>query len=355
MIIWLYAHLLRLYPRSFYARFGAEMLDVFTQAWSHRPPGRAAMLTFCFREFGGLMVSIIVERAQSGPGLRALFRRRLAPLWLFAFSLMIAAPVSLSYWGYLFTPPASAVASVSVVEHVALVRFDSRYTPSIIPLDRVPTASLTDFPPSQILKSLPATLRMDQTLDPALAKHLAAALAREPVELGTSTAEYAREPAINPNGCGENCFQVGVQPQTDGSLLVIFPEMKGQPPVPGMTQRLTPDDAWYYSYMMPAGYVVQGRDAEGKPLVFAAIASGAVGNDHYRYHELVFTPGVDGLALRSRMSYSFDVAGVEGFTFPVLAVCLFVPLLLLWFGFLLVAGLVAFVGRHSARWRSAAS
>jgi hypothetical protein len=287
--------------------------------------------------------------------LRRLFRRRLVPLWLFAFSLTAAVLLSLSYWGYL-TPPSSTISAMKNIDYIALVRFDAHYNLSVIPLDDMPYLITPDFPPSQILSHLPSNLNIDKTLDPVLAQNLSAALAREGVELAAPRAEYQPEPVMNPNGCGLNCFQAGVQPQEDGSLLVIYPEIRleGQPTIEAMTQRVTPNDWWYYNFITPAGYVVQGRDADGAPLVFVAIASGAVGNDRYLYHELTFAQGSDGLVLRNRLSYNFDISGMEGFTFPVLTVFLFLPLVFVWYFILFIGELIAFVRRRSARWRSVA-
>ena len=356
IILRLYARLLRLYPREFYARFGADMLGVFAQAWQECRHGRAAALVFCLHEFGGLLVSIAIEHASEigRPGFRLLFRKRFVPLWLFVFSLMAAALFSLSYWGYL-TVPSSTISAVQTIERVALVRFDENYTMSVIPLDHMPYLITPDFPPSQILSQLPANLNIDKTLDPTLAQELSAALARERVELAAPRAEYLPEPVMNPNSCGENCFQVGVQPQEDGSLVVIYPELnlEGQPPVDSMTQRVTPNDWWYYSFITPAGYVVQGKDADGTPLVFTAIASGAVGNDRYLYHELTFAPGADGLTLRNHMSYRFDISGLEGFNVAVTTTFLFLPLLFLWFLILFIGALIALVRQRTARWRAA--
>jgi hypothetical protein len=356
IILWLYARLLRLYPRGFYERFGLEMLDVFQQARRDRPYGHTATLIFFLREFGGLLISIITEYGQShsGSGLRMLFRKRFIPVWLFIFSVITAVSISLNYWGYLIRPP-STISAVKTIDHIALVRFDSNFRLSALPLNELPYTDIPDFPPSQILRELPANLRIDKTLDPTLAEQLSAALAHEQVEIGMShLTDYLPRPAINANGCGQNCFLPGVQPQTDGSLLVIYPEMvlDTLSSEPGFTQHMTPNDAWYYTFVIPAGYVIQGRDADGVPLVFTAIASGAVENDHYRYNELIFTQSAGGLTLRNRQSYNFDIAGLEGFNVALITICLFVPLAFFWFVILFVGSLIAFVRRQAVQWRS---
>lgn len=351
MMLRLYAFLLRCYPRVFYTRFAAEMLDVFAHVSANRAQGRLSALRFWFHEFGGLLFSIAIEHGRAQTPWR-LFRRRLVPVWLFVFSLTLAVIFSLSYWGYLVVP-SSTFSTVHTIDQIALVRFDSDYTLTPVPLNDLPHVVMPDFPPSQILTQIDqrqANLAIEKMIDPALAASLTAALAQERVEIAAPRQEYPREPMINPNDCGENCFSLGVQPQTDGSLLVVYPEytLAGQPSGSSVTQRVTVNDWWYYGFILPAGYVVQGRDADGTPVIFVALASGAVANDRYRYHELIFTPGADGLTLRSRMSYNFDVAGLEGFNVPIITTFLFVPLLFLWLLIVVVGGVIALVVRQTA-------
>jgi len=354
-ILWLYTLLLRLYPREFYDRFNTEMIEVFTQAWRRHLHRRTSLAAFCLHEFGGLLLSIVIEhrRANSRFGLRRLFRRRFVPLWLFVFSLVPAALLSQSYWGYVIVP-ASTISAVSSIDQIALVRFDAGYTPSVIPINELPNVVIPDFPPSQILSNVPPVLDIDEVLDPALVTHLSEALAREGVELGTII-EHPREPVVNPNGCGMSCFWSGVQPQLDGSLLVIYPEvvLEGQQRIEGMTMRVTPNEPGYYDLIKPAGYVVQGRDAHGSPIVFTAIAS-RVGGDRNRYYELTFTQASDGLILRNRLSYNFDISGLEGMNLPWIILFLFAPLLALWFTIRLLGSLMSVIGKRVTRWQSIA-
>jgi hypothetical protein len=339
----LYAFLLRLYPRAFYERFGAEMLDVFAQAWSER--SRRSALVFMLHEFGGLLVSIAVEHGRAG-SLRGLFQRRYMPLWLLASSFMVAAFLSLQYWGYVIAPPATTIGAVQTVERAALVRFGEGYSFSVIPVQNTPNQVLIDFPPSQILPSLLDNLELAQSLDPVLIENLSAALAREKIEIGVPV-EYPHEP----KSCGETCFIPGVQIQSNGSLRISHPEMvvDGEVLDTGILFDLTPNEAAYYSYVLPVGYIVQGRDASGTPVIFAAIVGSAVSNDHYPYHELIFTHDPGGLMLRSHMRYYFDVAGIEGFNTLVITAFLFLPLLLLWLVIVIIVALIRFIGRGQRR------
>jgi len=59
LLLWLYAHLLRLYPRPFREAFAAEMLDVMRQRLADSQPGMFFLGT---REITGLLVSVVRER-----------------------------------------------------------------------------------------------------------------------------------------------------------------------------------------------------------------------------------------------------------------------------------------------------
>jgi hypothetical protein len=343
----LYAWLLRLYPRQFYTRFSDEMLDVFTQALENKPTGRLSSLAFCTREFSGLLASIIRERQEAYGmyGLRNLFRRRYVPVWLFVFSLLAAAVFSQNYWGYPVAPPPSRISNLATIERISLVKFDADNNISVIPIKDLPSANIPDFPPSNILPSIPADVQIDRTLDPAFTAMLSAALAREQIEINGPRTDYPVEPVIEANGS----FMTGVQPQDDGSLLVIYPEISrdGRVEEEHFIQRLTPSDShYYYFYTMPAGYIVQGQDRQGQPLVFAAIAN-CVGGDRYIYHELTFVYGTDGLILRDRLNYNFDIAGLEGIaSMPVVTLAVFIPLLGVWLAILAVGALIHWAGRR---------
>lgn len=351
----LYRRLLRLYPRPFYERFGAEMEMVFTQARDDAS-SQQRFRVFLLREFGGLMISIANAHWQARKGVvrRTVFNWRLIPVWLFVFSLIAAAVFSLNYWGYLVVPP-SIFRTLQSVESIVLVEFDADYRPTRIPINQLPASVIPDFPPSQILPLIeeraPET-DISPSLDPALAEMLAAALAAEGIELAAPAYEYPTEPT-RPDTC-TGCFILGVQRQPDGTLLEIFPvpDQDGNFTGETYTYHLTPEDWYYYRYFAPSGYVVEGRGADGSPLVFTAIASGAVANDHYRYYEFVFSYEGNRLIPQQRQNYAFDIAGIEGMTFPVLTAVCFVPLLLLYLVLVIVGVVLAFIIKRTAQWRS---
>jgi hypothetical protein len=346
-IVTLYALLLRGYPRAFYEQFGAEMLDVFTQRWQARRAGLGVALVFFVHEFGGLLASIAHERQHMTARGRwqFLFRHHFVPLWLFAVSIGVAAVFSLSYWGYI-TLPASTISQVASVDRFALVQLAPDYALSAIPIHEKPYLITPDFPPSQILSALP-NRPVEQTLDRALAEQLAAALASARVMLGNHP-QYPEEPVVNPNNCGENCFIPGAQMQPDGTFIIEYPEMAfgGQLPIEAMRRTLTPNDWEYYSYIMPAGYVVQGHDASGAPIVFVALASGMISDDRFIYHELIFAQQAQQLTLRNHMRYAFEIAGMEGFTMPLLTALFFMATMTLWLIILVLAGSVRLVRKR---------
>src|SRR5690606_18453805 len=123
------------------------------------------------------LVSIIRQRqeAHGMNGLRNLFRRRYVPVWLFVFSLIVAAIFSQSYWGYPVTPPPSRISNLVAIERISLVRFDADNHIVVIPIKELPAGAIPDFPPSTILPSIPPDVQLDRTLDPAFTAQLSEA------------------------------------------------------------------------------------------------------------------------------------------------------------------------------------
>lgn len=339
-----YQWLLRLYPRAFYARFGAEMQAVFEQTWAERETGAGAAMTLGAREFLGLLASLLHEHQvhrEENMLTKWLHRLRI-PLALLAVSLAVGAGCSLSYWGYL-TPPASNIGQLAAMDDFALVRFDAQFQAAPVPISGPPSLVTDVFPPSQILPTLYArgdSLSIARELEAAFVAQLAAALAREGVDLGYPPASYPPQPVINPEGC-TNCFQNGLQPQPDGAMLEVWPEFgdDGQFTGETVTMRVTPDDWRYYRYLLPAAYVVRGRAADGAPRVFVGLASNSFiggGGDSFRYYEFVFSPTGAAWPTLARQVYRFDVSGFEGLTFGPISAALFIALLAAWLLLLLM-------------------
>lgn len=346
-IIQLYARLLRLYPQAFYARFGSEMLGVFEQSWADQKRTWPALLLFCLTEFTGLLLSIGLEHGRKRGFIMTQWRA--VPFWLAGLCLLLASGFSLHYWGYL-VQPSSTFAALQTVDSVVLVKFDAEYRPTLIPIRELPYVVSPDFPPSQILPLIQqkgGTNRLASALEPKLADQLTAVLTAEAIDLGYAPVELPTEPVRNLNGCGQ-CFQAGIQPQPDGSFLEITPKISVDGQLLDETQahRVTPNEWWYYRYVRPAGYIVQGRGADGTPRVFMSLASNSIGGDRYRYYEYVFDVVDDALVVHDRMNYRFDIAGLEGLNFVLMTVLLWLPLLLMW----LVVGIGGYMRQQVAGW-----
>lgn len=335
MMLWLYAQLLRLYPTPFYDRFGSEMLDVFRQAWDSVDQKLLHKTIFCSREFAGLLISISneywSERTNMMP--RQLFRWYLIPYWLIAFSVAVAATISLLTWGYI-VKPTSLFQRIASVESIALVTFDEDYYPTPIPLNDVPYLITPDFPPSQILSQVHMSTEVTKQLDPNFANQLADALAAERTELG-EIAYYKLPRTIEVvSGQCDLCRQWGVQSQADGSLLITIPVWQGGEAIEefGIDQA-SMKDLHYYNYLTPAAYVVTGLAMDGTtPLIFVGLASGPIGDSRdyqpHHYYEYVFEASNNTLTLLDRQEQRFYLYSTQEQDATVLRTFLnvFIPL-----------------------------
>jgi hypothetical protein len=106
----------------------------------------------------------------------------------------------------------------------------------------------------------------------------------------------------------------------------------------------------YDSSGQVAGIAIDAADAAGNRCLFLAFAGGQLSNDHYPYYEAFFQGGSQRptWALVHSQHYFYDVAGMEGFEWPIIWIIysvIGVPLGLLLFT----------VGRIALRARAAAS
>lgn len=356
----LYACLLRLYPAVFRERFGEEMQYVFDQAWAAAwQRGTLSAIGFCLRECLGLLVGILRSHWAASRGKvfsRLVFNPRLALPILAVIAATMAAALSLQYWGYLVTPPSPGplLSALHTVDSIHFVQFDADYRAQVIPLAQFPQTATADYPPSQILPLLTDYLgeaASTAPLDTRLTGQLAAVLREQQLTLRTPPwAGYDSQPryclarsdtcftdsALLPPG-QPYAFQPGIRFQPDGHIVRIWPVFKdeaGDAMPTGETEEhlITPASGWfYYSHFLPGGFVVQGRDASGAALTFVNVASSSLsGGDRYRYAAFLLADGENGLSIRGETLYGFDVAGLEGITFPVLTLVLIVPVVLAW-------------------------
>ena len=357
----LYACLLRLYPVAFRERFGEEMQYVFDQAWAVAwQRGTLSGIGFCLRESLGLLVSILRSHLAENRGQvmsRLIFNPRIA-IPIFALICAIpAAVLSLQRWGYLFAPPSAVplIGSLREVDSIHFVQFDADYHARVIPLAQIPQTAVPDYPPTRILPLVQGRLdgaAISTPLDSKLTEQLAAVLREQELTLRTpSWAEYHAQPRYCV-GRTETCFtdsallppdqpftfDRGVQFQPDGHILGIWPvfSYENQTVIPtGETEArlVTPASGWfYYNHFLPGGFVIQGRDAAGQPLLFVNVASSSLtGGDHYRYYEYLLAVEANRLQVLTENAYGFDVSGLEGITFPFIALFFLLPVLLVWF------------------------
>lgn len=336
----LYALLLRLYPESFYKRFGDEMLEVFERAWNAPHQSGWSRLIFCIRELTGLFISIAGEQwsERKSPVIRKLFHWYLIPFWLLGISFTIGAVYAWSYWGYVIRP-STTFTEMATVDSISLVEFDdSSYLPTAIPINELPYVKEPDFPVSQILPYIPDHQQPLKQVNPELAELVSNALMAENIDIGQNM-DYPTEPTQGVNGC-ISCFQIGIQRQADGSLLMIWPEFDTtdlpfdnlNPSIVGTsTHRITPSEWSYFNYIVPAGYIVTGQADDGTPLIFVSIVSGTVGDYQNHYYEYLFDASSDTLTIRDQIDYRFNMAGLEIFTAGSTTLTLLIPMLIIFF------------------------
>jgi hypothetical protein len=88
-------------------------------------------------------------------------------------------------------------------------------------------------------------------------------------------------------------------------------------------------------YYLPVGYVVQGTDHNGDPLVLISMAR-VIRDDHYGIHEGLFRPTNNRLVLVESNSFNYDSAGLEFLQWPFWFAGATV---IWWIGLLLVSGI----------------
>jgi hypothetical protein len=351
MITKLYGWLLHLYPRSFYDRFGGEMVEVFTAAWIDTDKKRLHQIAFCTREFAGLLVSISQERWRERSSLRLhkLFRWYLIPFWLFGLSLMLAVIFSLRNWGYV-VKPSSIFREMETVDTISLVEFDHDFNPTVLPLRELPYLITPVFPPSQILSHLPSRQPTTQ-IHPQLAEQITTALADENIDLGRDL--YRNHPTEPSFGIGDcmHCMQMGLQRQEDGSFLEIIPLFNSyaQPSGENSGTRVTANEWRYYGYIMPAAYLVTGFAEDDTPLVFVGLASGVMGTDTFHYYEYLFDASETTLTIRAQQDYRFYLSGLEDTNVAVATMLLFVTLLTLTLVLTVFTAIISLIQRQLGR------
>lgn len=298
MMFALYAFLLRLYPRAFYAQFADEMCDVFAHSRADAAQhGRWALFKFYLRELRDLPIQALRQHAKESsmkhtPNLTI-------SLGLILSSALIAALISSLMWGYAITPPASSplVDQITTITSVYPVQVDLDLNLHIVERGQLPSGEVSDYPPSQIISAVQSRLPVSNPLpsDDLLAR------------LREKMRWYGVEPG----------FRGGVEAHTinNGVELQIGEER----------HTYTADDHFYYGVQPASGFLIQGTNAQGDTLVFLNLGS-RVGGDRHQYYAFLFSDTGAELSFVADQTYRYDVAGLEFFHFPLIFLLIFVLL-----------------------------
>jgi hypothetical protein len=96
-----------------------------------------------------------------------------------------------------------------------------------------------------------------------------------------------------------------------------FPELY---PLIQRTGRLLASNPGYQSHTDLSGIAVDGRDSQGRRLLFLSFTGGQLSNDHYPYYEMFFRepPAASAFTLVRSQHYFYDASGMEGFEWYVI-------------------------------------
>jgi hypothetical protein len=287
---------LRLYPRSYRQQFAEEMRLVFQMSLEEAKT-RWGAIHLCLRELRDFPSALL--GAYKLENRMAIRHRVLAAA--FVVTVAAAALISLRVWGYLFAPPPVAPLTELFQQVTAMSAFrvapDYTFTPASVAA--VPVIPDRFIPTDRIFEALADRL---PPLNPAyqnvtLLKELRDKFLEEAVELGAYYVDSS-----NP----------------------------------------TPSPEYF-----PTGYILEGIDHEGNTLVLVNFSSTQINNDDYTYYEWLFRKDDEGLTEIGRNHFNYHVAGLEGFTFPmIVTVCMF-PMLIIY----LLHGFITELHQHLRKQR----
>lgn len=279
ILVTVYTLLLRLYPRQHREQFAEEMRLVFQMSLEDAKDGQA-VVRLCLRELRDFPLSLLNEHMR---GRNMPFRYKLLAV-TFVVTIIVAAVASLGIWGYLFAPPPVEPLTTQFQTVTAMSAFrvapDYTFTPDR--LTAVPAIDDRFIPLDRIFEALNDRLPL---LDPnyqntALLDRLEDKFRAEAIELG--------------------CYYVDSLEKT--------------PP----------------THLFAVGYMLEGIDSDGNSLVLVNFSSTQITNDDYTYYEWLFREGEDGLTEIGRNHFNYHIAGIEGFTFPMMVMIFMFPALLIY-------------------------
>jgi hypothetical protein len=277
-----YTLLLRLYPRPYRQQFSEEMLTVFAEAIKNASNWHS-VVGICLRELRDLPICLIREHRM----LQMPMRYKVL-IGLIIASGVVAGGLSMYLWGYLFAPPSiqPLTSQMRDIEGVSGFRLDEAYELTSFKLKTVPHVSDPFIPidrPFDALTTMFPVPDLSYSPEPQLLEAIEDALEQRQVERGW----------INPQ---------------------------------------------YNIY--PTGYIFDGVGLSGEKVVLVSLTSTQISNDDYTYYEFLFRQEASGqLTELNRIHFNYQVAGIEGITFPVLWIACMLPLLLLYLPYLLAVTL----------------
>ncbi|QPC82542.1 hypothetical protein G4Y79_23115 [Phototrophicus methaneseepsis] len=220
-----------------------------------------------------------------------MYNKRYRLVWFFlALPLVLAAVVSQQVWGYVLGRPAPLTDDFALVDDVTLATLASTcYDGNLVVPEQ--TSALTteladlyeqspnDVPLFRSLASLDVPMPLTILYNQDVAQIVAHLLQAESPDLGPSMSPTGYYTALDNDAIARD---------------------------------------WYYEGRV---IVASGRTQDGDPLMHVSLTSGEVTNDDYHFYEYLLQPNwADGTyEILAVQHFKYEVAGMEGFEFPVIA------------------------------------
>lgn len=200
-----------------------------------------------------------------------------------AFSVLCGVVWSRYYWGYWFRPPPALpeVATLKSVQNVVSFHNDTR----------------GQSPPHLVV-----------TDSRSLKDYFSSSWANEYEFAGPLLFALRRQ---------------GILPEKTAGA---FPELDLLAPALAASGRLVKSDAGYRSETRANGYLIVGKNHADETLWLVSFSGAEVSNDHYPRYNFAFKRTDRGLEFINGRHHYYDVAGIEGFEWPVVAILLTIPL-----------------------------
>ncbi|XWX03430.1 hypothetical protein VZO05_13060 [Aggregatilineales bacterium SYSU G02658] len=309
MLTWIYAFMIRLYPRSFRQTFEDEMKGVFAQSLTEaRRRGGWASMGLFLREMCDLPYAVIHAHYHERGWMMSskAINRMYEIILLFLIPSVVATILNFAQWNYLFIPP------------------------SLDPL-------ITDFSSVDSLGYYDLEPHSDRSGYMAINGNPA----RGEYGFNSSTAnafivdyDMHRVPRWALTQGVDRITPLDERTLTQLESLITQASWSIETPHRATVLDNVPA---YAASLFPVGYVMQGRDKNGNDLVLMSMVR-CISGDSYGYHEALFQMSDDGPILLKTNNYNYDDAGVEFAQWPF------------WFFIVFLVCYVAFLIGHLVAW-----